>query len=182
MKSAKSAKFVLKQSGKRGIDERRKKNFNRGHMNTLLEVALNNSQSGRPCIAVKNNKRPYRAGWNKYFTQRQTEEEVKAEFANGAYGIAEVLYPASDFIVLDFDGPHAEQAQARARIELPDTVKIFTPHGYHLYYLASEYFKQSKSSRDIRLIKSDCDCKKENGDSHPCVHSRDGTLRSNRFY
>ena len=168
MKSAKSAKFVLKQSGKRGIDERRKKNFNRGHMNTLLEVALNNSQSGRPCIAVKNNKRPYRAGWNKYFTQRQTEEEVKAEFANGAYGIAEVLYPASDFIVLDFDGPHAEQAQARARIELPDTAKIFTPHGYHLYYLASEYFKQSKSSRDVRLIKSDCDCKKENGDSHPC--------------
>ena len=137
-------------------------------MNDLLEVALNNSQSGRPCIAVKDGKTPYRSGWNKFFAQRQTEAEVRTEFANGAHGIAEVLFPASNYIHLDFDGPHAEEALRETGLALPETARIFTRSGYfHLVFKASHLFKNSQLSRKVRLIKAGCHCEKD-GKPHAC--------------
>ena len=103
---------------------------------TLLDAALFHHSQGCAVVAVSSNKAPYRGGWAEYFKRRQTENEVRELFSNGAYGVAMVLWPASPYGVLDDDGPHAEQAWAMLGIERPETAKHRTMHGgTHHFFL-----------------------------------------------
>jgi putative DNA primase/helicase len=133
----------------------------------LLEAALACFEAGQPVIAVRENKRPYRSGWNRYFKERQTEDDVREEFSNGAWGIAKVLYPACSDVHLDFDGPHAEAALVKTGISLPETARQTTVHGWHLIYKTSkllrDLMRESKVKRKIRLIECACDCEKPCG-------------------
>src|SRR6266478_8358646 len=92
----------------------------------LLAAALEHHASGRAVIAVRQNKKPYRDGWNDYFKRAQTEAEVRTHFSNGAYGIAMVLWPASPYGVLDFDGKHAQEAWNSMGTKLPETARNFS--------------------------------------------------------
>ena len=99
------------------------------NMDSLLDAALFHHSRGCTVIAVTQDKKPYREGWNQYFTKRQSEADVREHFSNGAYGVAMVLWPASSYAVLDDDGPHAEQAWATLGIGRPKTAKHRTMHG-----------------------------------------------------
>jgi len=134
---------------------------------SLLDAALYHYETGCSCISVRKDKKPYRYGWNRYFTERQTEVEVREEFSNGVYGIAEVLYPASKHIHLDYDGHCAEEGLRKTGINLPETARFSTPNGLHDIFKVSPFFEKSKISRKIRLIKVACNCKKD-GKPHPC--------------
>ena len=100
-------------------------------MSPLLQAALLCFEAGQPVIAVRENKVPYRSGWNRYFKEPQTEDEVREEFSNGAWGIAKVLYPACSDVHLDFDGPHAEKGLKDAGVVLPQTARQ-KPHTVHI--------------------------------------------------
>jgi putative DNA primase/helicase len=131
-------------------------------MDDLLDAALFHHSQGCAVIAVKENKKPYREGWNEYFTRAQTEAEVREHLSNGAHGIAMVLWPASPYGVLDFDGPHAEEAWDSTGIELPDTARNYTRSGgKHLYFRMPAEAPELK--RKVRLVKAPCDCPKSCG-------------------
>jgi len=137
-------------------------------INSLLDAALYHHEAGRPVIAVSKNKKAHHRCWDRYFTERQTEAEVREEFSNGVYGIAEVLYPASDNIHVDYDGPCAEEGMRKTGVELSETARIFTPSGfYHDIFKASSFLKKFTISRKVRLIKVACNCEKD-GKPHPC--------------
>src|SRR5262245_5333233 len=126
----------------------------------LLKSALAYFEQGQPVIAVGRNKRPYRDGWADYFTRPQTEKEVKEQFSNGAHGIARVLYPACNYIHLDFDGEHSEKAWSMTGIVLPETARFRTQSGsFHLVFTASQFLKNAKGlKRAVRIVESDCGC------------------------
>jgi Primase C terminal 1 (PriCT-1)/Protein of unknown function (DUF3987)/Bifunctional DNA primase/polymerase, N-terminal len=131
--------------------------------NTLLEAALSHHSEGSPCIGVTKDKKPYHEGWAEYFHRQQTREEVEKEFSNGAHGVAVVLYPACQYVVLDFDGPHAQAAWQLTKIELPETARNITRSGgMHLIFRmpASEL---PELKRKVRLVKAQCDCAKSCG-------------------
>jgi putative DNA primase/helicase len=120
-------------------------------------------------IAVNEQKRPYHAGWNEFFTRPQTEIEIRREFSNGAHGIALVLFPACDYVVLDFDGQHAQEAWQKTGVELPETARHITRSGgQHLFFKQSKYLRDANLSRAVRLVKADCGCTDEKGKEHPC--------------
>ena len=135
----------------------------------LLEVALSYFSTGQPVIAVRPNKKPYRRGWNKYFSQKQTEEEVREQFSNGVYGIARVNFPACAYLALDYDGEHAKEAWAATRITLPPTARISTPSGgEHLVFRQSRKLVEAAIvKRNIGIVVANCNCLK-NGEPHPC--------------
>ncbi len=136
-------------------------------MTTLLDAALFHHSQGCAVVAVSSNKAPYRGGWAEYFKRRQTENEVRELFSNGAYGVAMVLWPASPYGVLDDDGPHAEQAWAMLGIERPETAKHRTMHGgTHHFFLMPEVELPIK--RKIRLAEIKCDCTDDKGKAHYC--------------
>jgi P4 family phage/plasmid primase-like protien len=136
-------------------------------MNTLLDVALSHHSAGCAVIAVRENKKPYREGWNEYFTREQTEAEVKEHFSNGAYGVAMVLWPASPYAVLDFDGIHADEAWRSTGIELPETARSTTRSGgKHLFFKMPSEAPAFK--RKVRLVKIECDCKGAEGKPKHC--------------
>src|SRR4030095_13635812 len=68
----------------------------------LLKAALKCFEANQPIVAVGPDKRPYRNGWNEYFSRPQTVDEVREQFSNGAHGIARILHPASKYLCLDF--------------------------------------------------------------------------------
>jgi putative DNA primase/helicase len=133
----------------------------------LLAAALHHHEAGRAIIAVNKAKKPYLRGWTEHFMRPQSEDELREQFSNGAYGAAMVLWPASPFAVLDFDGEHAREAWARTEIELPETARMFTRSGgEHLYFrmpAAAPVFK-----RTVRIVHADCDCRNANGKTKPC--------------
>ena len=134
----------------------------------LLTAALQYREMGQPCIAVRATKKPYRTGWNRFFNEAQTENKVRLEFSNGTYGLAAVLYPASNYIHLDFDGPCSGAAFESTGIDLPETAQISTPSGgFHLIFTAAPLLRKFKISRKVRLVKAGCSCKK-NGKPHRC--------------
>jgi len=135
---------------------------------SLLDAALFHHSQGCAVVAVSRYKAPYREGWAEYFKRRQTENEVRELFSNGAYGVAMVLWPASPYAVLDDDGPHAEQAWARLGIERPETAKHRTMHGgtHHFFRMAEVELASLK--RKVRLAEIKCDCKDEKGKPHYC--------------
>ena len=101
----------------------------------ILEAALAHHAEGRAVIAVGQNKKPYHK-WKHLFTRPQTEAEVSQEFANGAHGLAMVLYPACNYAVVDRDGLHAPECwRLKTGIELPETARNITRSGSdHLYF------------------------------------------------
>jgi P4 family phage/plasmid primase-like protien len=134
----------------------------------FLKAALSYFEAGQPVIAVQRDKTPYRDGWNEYLSRPQTEAEVKEHFANGVWGIARVLYPACENVVLDFDGEHAEEAWRKTNIKLPKTARISTPSGgFHLVFKASAFLKASDPKRKVRIVEADCECRKD-GKPRPC--------------
>ncbi|MDP2651988.1 MAG: phage/plasmid primase, P4 family [bacterium] len=135
----------------------------------LLDAALFHHSQGCAVVAVSQKKVPYREGWGKYFTQAQTEAEVRELFSNGAFGVAMVLWPASRYGVLDDDGPHAEEAWAAMGIERPQTAKHKTMHGgTHHFYLMPDIELPENLKRKIRLAEIKCDCKDDKGEPHYC--------------
>lgn len=132
-------------------------------MNPIIEAALIHQHEGHSVIAVDRNKKPYHEGWNQYFTHHQTEEEVRHEFSNGADGIALILYPSCQYVVLDYDGPHADDAWEKTNIELPDTALNKTRSGGKHLYFRMPAGPLPIMRRKVRLIKADCSCKKTCG-------------------
>jgi len=130
----------------------------------LLKSALAYFEQHQPVIAVRDNKSPYRTGWNEYFSRQQTEDEVRQQFSNGAWGVARVLYPACDYIHLDFDGKHGKKAWLKTGIILPKTARIRTKSGgHHLVFKSSELLRNTALKRAVRIVEADCDCKKSCG-------------------
>ena len=134
----------------------------------LLDVALSHCAEGRPVISIKPDKRPYRKGWDQYFTRSQTEKEVRQEFSNGAHGLAVVLHPACPFGVLDYDGPHAIEAWQATGIELPETARNISRSGYDHLFFRMPANTPAGLKRAIRLVEAPCDCKDAAGESKPC--------------
>ena len=113
-------------------------------MTELLNAALLCFET-TPVVPIGSNKRPYRSGWNEYFSRKQTEDEVRELFANGVYGIARVLFPACQYCELDFDGEHGEDSWRKTKIKLPETAKVWTPSGgHHLVFRASALLNKHK--------------------------------------
>jgi Bifunctional DNA primase/polymerase, N-terminal len=138
--------------------------------NELLNAALACLSTNQPVIAVGPDKKPYRAGWNKYFSERQTEDEIREQFSNGAYGIARVNFPACLYLALDYDGPHAEQAWSQTGIALPATARITTPSGgFHLVFRQSKKLVEAAIlKRNVGIVVANCNCVK-NGKPRPCA-------------
>ncbi len=68
-----------------------------------------------------------------------------------------VLWPACPYAVLDFDGPHADEAWQTANIELPETALTRTPSGgKHLYFRMPAQAPELK--REVRVVKASCNC------------------------
>lgn len=134
----------------------------------LLEAALYHFERGRPVLAVSKTKAPYQSGWDKWFSETQTEGEVRELFSNGVYGIGLLTFPATDLAVLDFDGTHASEAWALTSIALPPTARNFTRSGGHhlIFRIKNSDFN---IERKVRLVKAECDCKDNNsGRPKPC--------------
>jgi hypothetical protein len=99
-------------------------------MNSLLAAALEHHSAGRAVLPVRENKGPHCGeGWNCWFERPQSESEVRELFSNAAHGLAILLYPASPNIVLDFDGPHSDDAWQKTGIKLIETAKSRTRSG-----------------------------------------------------
>jgi hypothetical protein len=129
----------------------------------LLDIALEHHHAGRAVISVRKNKIPYYSGFKKWFAEPQTEEEVRDQFHHDAYGIALLLYPATEYCCLDFDGPHAQNAWDLTGIALPSTSKDLSPSGgWHAIYKIASYQK-SDFKRYIRIVKANCGCVKTCG-------------------
>jgi hypothetical protein len=134
----------------------------------LLDAALLHHAEGRRVIAVNSEKKPYRNGWNDFFSRPQTEDEVQQQFSNGAHGLALVLYPACQFGVLDRDGKHAKEAWQTTGIELPETARNISRSGYdHLFFRMPDDAPKGLK-RGIRLVEAPCDCKDNAGHPKPC--------------
>lgn len=134
----------------------------------LFGAARRHFQAGRAVIAVNREKRPYHEGWNEYLKRPQTENELREEFSKAVYGAAMVLWPACPFAVLDFDGPHANDAWESTGIKLPATARIVTRSGgEHLYFLMPET-PPAQLKRRIRIAKINCDCTGSQGKRKTC--------------
>ncbi len=132
-------------------------------MSDLLQAALAFHAEKLAVIAVTRDKIPCREGWTRYFEKSQSEEEVRELFSNGAYGIAMVLWPATPYAVLDFDGIHAEEAWRSTGVVLPDTARNRTRSGgKHLYFRMPQKI-DFELKRKVRLVKAQCDCPKSCG-------------------
>jgi hypothetical protein len=137
---------------------------------SILEAALSHFEAGRAVLPTRRNKAPCCAdGWDRWFYEPQSEAEVRELFSNGAHGLSILLYPACPFIVLDFDGKHAEQAWQTTGIELSYTARSFTQSGgkHLIYKTPTDKNKFDTLKRAVRLVKAECDCVKD-GKPKPC--------------
>lgn len=136
-------------------------------MNNFLDAALGYRAKGCAVLAVRENKAPYREGWNRWFQEPQTEQELREEFSNGGYGLALLMWPASPYVCLDFDGPHADEAWQSTGIELPDTTKNTTPSAGRHRIFRMPAGEAPEIKRQVRLVKAQCGCEKD-GKPKPC--------------
>jgi putative DNA primase/helicase len=133
----------------------------------LIDGALSLHAKGCAVIAVRENKAPYREGWTRWLKEKQTEQEVRREFANGAYGLGVLMWPGSPYVALDFDGVHAEEAWKSSGFEFIETARNVTRSGgVHLILRVPPDFTEDLK-RQIRLVRVNCDCRK-NGKPAPC--------------
>jgi hypothetical protein len=140
----------------------------------LREAAESYHGVGWNAIPVNVQKKPVVDEWGHWKNRRQTEAELQSLPWGRAHGIALILWPAADFVVVDFDGPHADEAWRGTGIVLPETAKNHTRSGgTHLIYrmpeslLGPDRGNGGGPRREVRLAKAACDCKKD-GDPHPC--------------
>jgi P4 family phage/plasmid primase-like protien len=141
-------------------------------MSKLLDAALAHLEAGRRVISTYANKRPACGeGWDRWWTEPQTEDDIRRMFRNGAYGIGILMYPASQNIALDFDGPHADEAWRKTGIALADTARSRTPSGgaHSIYRTPIDTSVLDGLKRKVRLIEADCDCTRtdEKGELKP---------------
>jgi hypothetical protein len=138
----------------------------------LLDAALAHHALGRPVIPVHQDKRPACPAWGQWRFRAQTEAEVLELFSGPAHGLAVLTWPASELVILDFDGPHAADAWERTGIPLPPTARQRTRSGgTHLGYLVppdsprpGQEATEKELKRKVRLVTAaGCGCEKECG-------------------
>jgi hypothetical protein len=134
----------------------------------LLDTALLHHEDGRPIISVTPNKKPYYSGWDNFLTRPQSEEELRQQFQNGVHGLALVLYPGCPFGVLDYDGPHAQEAWQTTGLELPETARNYSRSGYTHLFFRMPPNAPTDLKRGIRLVSAPCDCQGSDGEPKPC--------------
>lgn len=140
-------------------------------MNDLLRAALQHHEAGRCVLSVRENKEPHCGkGWNRWFKESQSEDEVRGLFSNGAHGLAIIQYPASPIITLDDDGIHAQDAWRKTGIELIPTAKSYTKNnGIHrVYRIPADTTLLDRLKRKVRLVKADCNCVDKDGKLKQC--------------
>jgi hypothetical protein len=140
---------------------------------SLLDAALSYHALGRPVIPVQADKRPACEAWGRWRYEAQTESEVQELFSRPVHGLALLTWPGSDLMVLDFDGPHAEQTwKEKTGIPLPDTATNRTRSGWvHRIYLTPKDTPRPDRNtieqgprRKIRLaVNPECGCEKPCG-------------------
>lgn len=139
----------------------------------LLTAALSYHERGCPVIPVDAEKRPTCDTWGQWRWEAQTEPEVRQLFSRPTHGLAVLTWPASELVVLDFDGPHASRVwQEKTGIALPDTATTKTRRGgiHRLYRVPPETPQPTRGAvehglqRKIRLaIDTACGCEKACG-------------------
>ncbi len=140
----------------------------------LLDLAQKAFALGVPVIPVNAEKRPVVSRWMHWKTEPQTSvEDLPWERATG---VAALMWPASPFVALDFDGPHAQLSwDEQAKIPLPPTTKNRTASGnFHLIYsyrdapLRVLLENGMGIPRIVRIVEADCGCTDREGNPHPC--------------
>ena len=137
----------------------------------LLTAALEYNQHGWPVIPVGQDKRPC-CNWGHWRRRPQTEDEVRGFPWARLHGLAPLTWPATDLIVLDFDGPHAEKVwREQTGITLLATATTHTPSGgTHRIYKVPPGTRRpgtvngAEPRRKIRLVADpNCGCAKPCG-------------------
>jgi len=125
----------------------------------LLAAALEYHSRGYTVIPVDANKEPIIKEFKHWKERRQTEAEVRGLPWRRAYGIALLTWPASDLVVLDFDGPHAETPwREQTGIVLPETATNRTGGGWtHRIFTMSKEWR-GKIERKVRLVEESTAC------------------------
>ncbi|MDE2058745.1 MAG: AAA family ATPase [candidate division NC10 bacterium] len=131
---------------------------------TLLDAALDYRQMwGAPVVPVNDHKQPL-CEWGQWRYGGQTESAVKELFSRPAHGLALLLWPASTLAVMDFDGPHAEQAWRSTGVSVPRTARVYTPHGVHDYFRMPPSVECDEVDRKVRIVTArECGCVKPCG-------------------
>jgi putative DNA primase/helicase len=130
----------------------------------LLDAALHYRQLwGAPVIPVNDHKQPL-CDWGQWRYGGQTESAVTELFSRPSYGLALLLWPASALVVIDRDGPHAEQTWLSTGIVTPQTARVYTPHGVHDYYRMPPGVDCDEVDRKVRIVTArECGCVKPCG-------------------
>lgn len=137
----------------------------------LLTPALEYHAHGWPVVPVGPDKAAC-ATFKQWFRRLQTEEEVRTFPWTRLSGLAVLTWPASDLVVMDFDGPHAEAVwQKYGCIALPETAINHTRSGgTHRIFTVPPGTPHPGSAngpahrRKIRLVVDPaCGCKKPCG-------------------
>ena len=110
---------------------------------SILDAALYYHTQGFPVLPVMKNKAPYvKFGdfQERWLREGQTEEDVRFMFDvpdYPRYGIALLMWPYSNLMTIDFDGPHSNELWNQTGIGLPETCIHHTPSGFcHFIYNA----------------------------------------------
>ncbi len=139
----------------------------------FLDVAERANAQGIPVLPVNANKAPIIPTFLPWKERAQTREEIEAMPWDRAYGIAIMMWPASRYVALDFDGPHAQLAwDEQAKIALPPTTRNRTQSGgFHLIFTTDLPLHTSNGvglQRRVRLVEADCECVDKDDKPHPC--------------
>jgi hypothetical protein len=147
------------------------------HEADLSAAALAYHAAGLPVVPVDAEKRPTCPQWKPWQSRPQTEAEVRELFSRPAHGLALLTWPASELVVLDFDGPHAAEAWTRTGVSFPETARTRTRSGGAHFIFAMPpatprpgcETTEREVRRRVRIVKADCPCTDhETGRPRPC--------------
>jgi hypothetical protein len=145
----------------------------------LLTAALEYHARGWPVVPVDAEKAAC-ATFKQWKRRPQTEEEAGGFPWARLHGLAVLTWPASDLVVLDFDGPHAEQVwREHAGIALPETATNHSGGGWtHRIYTVPPgtphpgATNHQDPKRKVRLVREAEPCgeyrDKRTGEVKPC--------------